>query len=312
MVWHKKGLIFKPSGDLIWSHSHAQVPTPFYTKSGALRVFYATRCKNNISRVSYVDLDPQDPTRIIYIHNEPVIQEGLPGAFDDCGVMPSWTVENNGRIYLYYIGWNVRNTVPYYNSVGLAISEDDGQSFVKFSSGPLWDRNYKEPFFSASTCVLFNDGIWKCWYLSCTEYRLIEGKYEPRYHIKYAESHDGVEWERNGIIAIDYKSEEEAGIVKASVLVENKVYKMWYSYRNFTNYRTDKDNSYKIGYAESTDGIHWVRKDDSVGIHPSATGWDNNMMAYPHVIKLDNKYTMFYNGNGFGQQGFGFAEASEI
>ena len=242
----------------------------------------------------------------MYVHPKPILIPGRPGTFDDCGVMPSWAVMNGNEIRLYYIGWNVRNTVPYYNSVGLATSVD-GVQFERFSEGPLWDRNYIEPYFSASTCVMFHNGIWKNWYLSCTEYRHIDGKYEPRYHLKYAESKNGIDWHRNGVIAIDYKSDEEAGIVKASVILDEKGFRMWFSYRNFENYRTDKMNSYKIGYAESENGIIWNRMDHLAGIGLSEQGWDSDMIAYPHVIDVGSSRYMFYNGNGFGKTGFGYA-----
>ena len=82
---------------------------------------------------------------------------------------------------------------------------------------------------------------------------------------------------------------------------------MWYAYRKALNYRTVKENAYRIGYAESKDGCSWVRKDEQVGITVSDDGWDNMMMSYPNVIKYQNKKYMFYNGNGFGQTGFGYA-----
>jgi hypothetical protein len=32
------------------------------------------------------------------------------------------------------------------------------------------------------------------------------------------------------------------------------------------------------------------------------------MIAYPAVITVDDRKLMFYNGNGFGREGFGYAE----
>jgi len=154
---------------------------------------------------------------------------------------------------------------------------------------------------------LIEDGVWRNWYLSCTRWEVVDGKPEPFYHLKYAESEDGIHWDRKGIVAIDYKSLEEGGIVKASVIKEEKLYKMWYSYRNGRDYRQNKTNSYRIGYAESIDGKIWQRMDEQVGIDVSQKGWDSEMLAYPHVIEHENKKFLFYNGNGFGQSGFGYA-----
>lgn len=32
------------------------------------------------------------------------------------------------------------------------------------------------------------------------------------------------------------------------------------------------------------------------------------MITYPRVTKINDKYIMFYCGNAFGKQGFGYAE----
>ena len=257
-------------------------------------------------------LDADDPKEIISIGQNPILNIGELGTFDDCGVMPSWIVtKSDGEKWLYYIGWNVRNTISYHNAVGLAISKDGGQSFQRFSKGPLWDRDHVEPQYSGTSCVLFDKGIWKNWYLSCTEWKIVNGKSEPRYHIKYAESEDGINWIRKGIVAIDYKNTDEAGIVKASVIIEEGLYKMWYSYRSFKDYRTSIASSYRIGYAESTDGVNWNRLDNhsqTLSISNDQNEWDGLMVEYPHVIDVKGKRLMFYNGTGFGESGFGYAE----
>ncbi|WP_417371365.1 hypothetical protein [Gelidibacter japonicus] len=316
MKWQKKGLIFKPSGDLVWSKTHAQVPVAdFIEKENIIKVYFSTRDEYGRSMPGYIILDADNPKNIIEVGSKPILELGNLGTFDDCGVMPSWLVNHGDEKWLYYIGWNVRNTIPYHNAVGLAISKDDGKTFKKFSDGPLWERNYNEPHYSGTSCVLFDEGIWKNWYLSCTEWRIVDEKSEPRYHIKYAESKDGINWNRTGEIAIDYKDEDEAGIVKASVIIENGIYKMWYSYRLFHDYRTSPQSSYKIGYAESFDGKSWKRMDNnkemSLSIAKNIEEWDGLMVAYPHVIDVKDKRLMFYNGNGFGVSGFGYAVLTE-
>jgi hypothetical protein len=313
MKWLKKGLIYQPAGNKPWSLSHAQVPVAEYIDElDIIRVYFSTRDEYGCSRPDFVDLEADNPQKIVRRNELPILPLGKAGTFDDCGVMPSWLVNFQGKKYLYYIGWNVRNTIPYHNAVGLAISEDNGDTFQKISEGPLWDRDYKEPHYSGSSCVLVDKGVWRNWYLSCTEWRNVAGKMEPRYHIKYAESQDGINWHRDGTVSIDYLDDNEAGIVKASVLNECGKYRMWYSYRNFNEYRTNSLNSYRVGYAESIDGKHFERMDHLSGIDISKEGWDDLMICYPHVIKVKNKKLMFYNGNGFGQTGFGYAELDEF
>jgi len=51
----------------------------------------------------------------------------------------------------------------------------------------------------------------------------------------------------------------------------------------------------------------WNREDEKAGIDVSKEGWDSKMIAYPYIVKTSNKVLMFYNGNGFGTSGFGYA-----
>jgi hypothetical protein len=305
--WMKKGLIYKPSGQNWWNRTHASVPTVDSTDQKIWRIYFGTRDEMNRNRISYITVEAGNPTHVLYEHDAPVLDLGNLGTFDDCGVMPSWILDYDGKKYLYYIGWTVRSTIPYHNSIGLAISKDNGYTFERFSEGPVFGETYVEPFFTATSCVLVDAGVWKNWYLSCTGWTRVDGRAEPRYHIKYAESKDGINWDRRGLVAIDYKSDSEAGIVRASVLKENGSYRMWYSYRGGIDYRSNPKTSYRIGYAESTDGVSWTRMDDSVGIDVSSEGWDSEMIEYPHVIEHHGVRYMFYNGNKFGHSGFGYA-----
>ena len=127
------------------------------------------------------------------------------------------------------------------------------------------------------------------------------------YHIKYAESSDGISWDRQGIVAIDYKDQLEYAISVPRVLKDPKgKFRMWFSSR-----ASSSADSYRIRYAESVDGINWVRKDDEVGIDISEDGWDSEMICYPYVFDHDGKKYMLYNGNGYGKTGFGLAVLEE-
>ena len=188
--------------------------------------------------------------------------------------------------------------MPFRNAIGLAISEDRGKTFRKFSEGPIMDRTYMEPHSVASNCVLYDDEIYRMWYLSCTKWVLSGENLKHYYHIKYAESKDGIHWERTGVVAIDFKDDNEYAISVPRVIKENGKYKMWYSYRG---------KAYRIGYAESKDGISWIRKDEEVGIDVSESGWDSEMICYPFIFDYGSRRYMLYNGNDYGKTGFGLA-----
>jgi hypothetical protein len=125
-----------------------------------------------------------------------------------------------------------------------------------------------------------------------------EGKPEHKYHIKYAESRDGINWEREGLVAIDFANDQEYAISRPSVIHDSDRWRMWYSFRG---------QSYRIGYAESENGRQWKRLDAQVGINVSTAGWDSEMIEYPFVFDHKGQRYLLYNGNGYGKTGFGLA-----
>jgi hypothetical protein len=307
MRWAKRGLIFTPNTEWAWSQTHAQVPTVDKLSDSVWRVYYCARDASNQSRISYFDIEAGNPRNVLHQHDAPIMELGKLGAFDDAGMMPSSIVTVGHIKYLYYTGWSVRKSVPYHNAIGLAVSHDGGRSFQRMGEGPVLGITLHEPYFIGTATVLHEEGRWRNWYAACTGWEMVEGKAEPRYHLKYAESVDGIHWEREGVVAIDYQGAQEGGLVRASVIREAGAYRMWYSRRGIQSYRTAREQSYRIGYAESDDGIHWRRLDERAGIDVSSNGWDAEMIAYPCVVQTDTETFMLYNGNGFGQSGIGYA-----
>ncbi len=309
MQWEKRGHIFSVSADRWWNKSHASIPTVLRLDEKHLRVFYGTRDERGRSFTSFFDCLLSDPSVVTYVHDRPILDVGEAGTFDDSGIMPSCILRVGESYRLYYIAWNPQVTVSYRLSIGLATS-DDGMNFRKQFAGPISDRSIREPFFNTAPHVMCDDGIFKMWFISCTGWHVINDKAEPQYRVCYQESPDGIEWTGERSVAIDYAHAREA-IGRPFVIRENTIYKMWYSYRSLDDYRTERTQGYKIGYAESPDGKRWTRRDDRAGIGLSEQEWDSAMMEYCSVIQHHDCHYMFYNGNGFGQTGIGYAVARQ-
>ena len=312
MRWEKLGLIFETNATHTWAQTHAQVPTVDVISDKVWRIYYSARNSENQSHISYFDVEAGNPRNVLYRHNKPILRLGALGTFDDAGMMPSSIVSVGGIKYMYYTGWTLKKTTPYLNSIGLAVSHDEGKSYTRVGEGPVIGISLHEPYFIGTATVLLEEGLWRNWYAACTGWEIIDGRTEPRYHLKYAESNDGIEWRRKGQVAIDFKNADEGGLVRAAVLKSHGRYLMWYSRRNIMGYRSDSRYSYRIGYAESCDGVNWTRMDSLAGIDISATGWDSEMIAYPSMAQYEDKIFLFYNGNGFGQSGIGVAQRSSI
>jgi hypothetical protein len=123
-----------------------------------------------------------------------------------------------------------------------------------------------------------------------------------------ATSLDGTKWDKqNSDLISDVLGKDEAQ-ASPDVIFSNGRYHMFFCYREASDFRRNKNRSYRIGYAYSVDLIHWTRDDAKVGIDVSEEGWDSEMIAYPHIVQLNNKTYMFYLGNQVGKYGFGVAQ----
>ena len=303
--WIKKGLLYNPSaGDTSAKHGigYAAVPfvLPISKEEGIYRIFFSARDEQNRSLPFFIDYNLNEG-KVIH-ESEQLLPLGELGAFDDSGIMLTSVIEKEGRIYLFYIGWNLGVTVPFRNAIGLAISDDGGSTFKKQFRGPILDRNYLEPHFVASNCVIKYKAGYMMYYLSCIGWEKIEGKTMHRYHIKWATSNDLVHWERNNNVAIDFAYPNEYAISVPRVLQTDKGFRMWYSYRG-----GPYSEKYRIGYAESEDGKHWIRKDELVNLDVTENAWDSDMVCYPCVFEHNGQLNMLYNGNDYGRTGIGLA-----
>lgn len=296
--WAKRGLIFDPRRSNTWFVSHAALPVAWMLNGKSCRVYFSGRDREGRAQVGYFEFDPADAGLVTVLSDSAVICSGDLGTFDDRGTTSSCIVEQPGRLYQYYTGWNLGVTVPFYYGIGLAISDDAGKHFRKISTGPVLGRNAMDPYFCASPSILIEGGVWRMWYVSGLRWAIEGGKAKHYYHIKYAESKDGIEWHPTGKVCIDFKSADEYAIGRPCVLREQGIYRMWYCYRG---------SKYRIGYAESHNGLNWERIDEKVGIDTSDSGWDSEELAYPFLFHMNGQLWMLYNGNGYGQTGIGLA-----
>ena len=281
-----------------WVITHGMLPVADKINDDLFRIYFSGRDISNRSRIGYIEIDINDPNKILYLSEFPVLDLGKLGCFDDNGVSPTWIVTHENKKYLYYFGWNKGSTVRAAEVSGLAISEDGGKTFKRYSKAPIIDRTDQEPYtILVISCIIIENGIWRMWYDSA-DYWINEEL--PRYNIKYAESTDGIRWKREVLVSVDYQYEGETRVSRASIIKDEGIYKMWYCY-------AIGSGGYKMGYAESVDGYKFKRMDHKVGIELSETGWDSEMICYPNVFKHKNEIYLLYCGNGYGRPGFGYA-----
>ena len=306
MGWNKLGLVWEPKGDQWWNFKYGQLPVPlFLEEENIVRVFFGSADENIFCRISYVDLDADNLTNIVGESKEPVIDIGALGTFDDSGIVPSSVIKKDNKIYLYTVGYQRSGRIPYMLYAGLIESTNNGKSFSRTSKAPILPRNNFRPTSQGAPSVIFHEGKYKMWHWFSTKWITVDDKPFLDYKIGYAESTDGIKWEMKDRTCIEPNQEKgEFAVARPWVIFEDSVFKMWYSIRVV-------GKMYRMGYAESKDGLDWKRLDDLAGIDVSNTGWDSEMICYPAVIDIKGYRYLFYNGNNNGATGFGIAKWEE-
>ena len=300
MKWIKKGLIYAPDKRMNWATHSALTPTPFLLNEETIRVYAGFRDAKGVSRIGFVDLDANDPLKVVAVSASPVVDIGKDGAFDDNGVILGDVIRHNDQVFMYYVGFQLVEKVRFLAFTGLAISDDGGDSFKKYSLAPVMDRSDEGLYFRAIHSVIVENGIWRCWYGVGSDWADINHGKFPQYKTYYIESVDGVNFDREGLLCIDFHNDEYR-IGRPRVQKVDGKYEMYYTIGTLRG-------TYLPGFAESLDGIHWMRKDLEVGISPSPSGWDSKALSYTAPVKYKNKEYLFYNGNDMGKTGFGYAE----
>jgi hypothetical protein len=303
--WKKISLIIEPKFTSKWMLSHTAVPFAMPVKQNIIRIYFCVRDKFNRSQIVDALFNLDENKIIRSIKKSPILTNGELGSFDENGVTPSWIIEIKDKKYLYYVGWGSSKSTRMQLFSGLAISQKNSQIFKKFSSAPILERNGVDPFLTATLCILKEKNIFRMWYVSGDKWLVRNNETYPKYNIKYAESKDGINWKRNGVVCIDYKNKKEYAIARPSVIKIRDEYHMWYSYK-------EHEKEYNIGYAISKNGLDWKRIDKCFGLEKGKKGsWDSQMLAYPHVFLFKNNLFLLYNGNEYGRTGIGLAKLDQ-
>lgn len=299
MKWKKLGLIFNVENQFDWMCSHASLPIAQNLNGDIFRIYFSSRDSNNRSNGAYIDIDILYPDKILNISDKPILEYGEIGSFDESGSQPCCIVNHKNDIFLYFTGWSLTKTVPYKTCLGLYKNKQG--SFIKYRDLPILDFFESHHKSIGYTFVTHHNNLFKMWCEVNDKWVKNKGtnKLEPHFVIKYATSKDGIDWRFQGGTCIHDRIGGNI-ISRPSVIIEDNIYKMWYSYK--------RNGFYAMGYAESRDGLDWQRKDQEVGIETSKIGWDSEQIEYPYVFDHKDERYMLYNGNGYGRSGFGLAK----
>jgi hypothetical protein len=303
MFWEKLGIVYCPNGTNRWAISHAMIPTPFRLSDQLVRIYLTFCDEHGLGRPGYVDVMANNPRKVVSVSQQPLLELGLPGTFDENGLLSCSVVDaGNGMLYMYYVGFELGKKIRYRLLTGLAISHDGGNTFIRYSQTPVLERSDKELFFRCGPCCLFDAKLFRMWYVAGSEWVVVNGKEMPVYDIRYIESNDGIKWPSEGKVHIPITDPDEHGFGRPYVILKpNGGYRMFYSVRRRSL------GAYRLGYAESHDGTIWTRMDDKLNLEVSPKSFDSRAIMYAAPIDLFGQLYVFYNGNDFGRRGFAVA-----
>lgn len=203
--------------------------------------------------------------------------------------------------YMWYTG---RNRDRGRTAIGLATSED-GIHWVRMGTNPVlepceeWEK-------SCVGCphVLYEGSKFRLWYSG-------GDMYEPD-AIGYAESEDGIHWERELTNPILRPADgwEADKVTAACIVPREKDYLAFY-----IGFAEGFEKS-QIGIARSKDGIHnWERYSKNPVIGPGPKGsWDDCNIYKPYVVYFRNQWYLWYNASRFSdrREQIGLATISNI
>jgi hypothetical protein len=169
------------------------------------------------------------------------------------------------------------------------------------SSGPsYWD--------SASVgmpSVLLMDGSYKMWYAGSSGTK-------DSGRIGLATSSDGVHWTKSGstpVLTVGDPGAWDSGYVLAPhVIFHNGIYEMWYRGTDVP----ETSLGARIGYASSTDGVHWQKYGGNPVLSVGPAGrWDERLIWSAYVIVQGSTYKMWYSACGETNCSIGFATSPD-
>jgi hypothetical protein len=304
MRWRKLGLVYGPDGSTPWAQSHAMIPTPVRLNEQIIRVFVTFCDAQGLGRPGYVDVDSSNPLKIIGVSKTPLLELGLPGTFDENGILTCSVIRmGDGRMLLYYAGFELGHKIRYRLLTGLAVSNDLGEHFERVATTPILERSPDELYFRGGPYCMREPDRFRLWYVAGSSWLDVQGKAMPMYEIRYAESSDGINWPSKGTTQIPITGPDEHGFGRPCVIAKHGG-----GFRMFYSIRRRSLAAYRLGYAESDNGYDWTRMDENLNLDVTAGGFDSDAIMYAAPIEVDGNLFVFYNGNDFGRSGFAVAQ----
>ena len=227
--------------------------------------------------------------------NNPVLDVGLPGSWDDIYVYAPCVILVDSTFHMWYDGNDGSK-----ERIGHATSPD-GVKWTKdtlnnpvLNVGPpgSWDDT---EVFNGLKSILFDGSIYHMWYGG--------GDASSNYSIGYAKSPDGINWDKdtsNPVMEPGLPGTWDGNdVIPGTIIFDGSIYHSWYS-----GYDGAK---WCIGYATSPDGINWDKDTSNPVLCVGPSGSWDEAHAWEGSVLIDTVYKMWYSGGSFYSGRIGYA-----
>ncbi len=283
-----------------WDYGFQVKPSAIYQGSEYKLYYYgATDDPNDIPR----KIGMANGTDGYNFTKQGVVLSPSVSEWDNGSVMDPTIMYYNTEYWLYYGGQTPnQGAVTGEAQTGLAKS-DDGVTFTRITNGiggtskvldrgdnGEWDYNVA----IGSSCVYYDGYFWLYYWGR-------PANANDDISIGLAKSTDGVNFTKitNGlggtskVLTTDGTSAEGKGVMRPSIFRYDNKWHMFYI-------RSHTDNSKRIGYAYSTDGVSWTRSINNPVLDIGTADWENDYLPGVSVIfkegNENNKCIMYYQG----------------
>lgn len=312
--WKRLGQVFTPDSNYWWQQSYGILPTPWRYHPSGLEILYASTDKDQIGRVSSCILSLRNEHFECKPTNRILLDSGELGRFDDCGVNPSCIVNHRGESFLFYVGYQRHDRTPYSLLPGIARWDEASGKFKRAQRNTVFPISESEFQIRTAPFVIWDKAAkkFRAWYVAGESWMEQQGHIYPVYGLKHMRAASLHDWPTAGESCCGIKrGEAETGFGRPWVIfssLESRFY-MWFSVRTLDG--SGKLKYRQMGFAESSDGLHWTRDDSRIQFAPSQCGWDSEMICYASFFVHEGKLFMLYNGNENGKTGFGLAHLDD-
>jgi len=242
----------------------------------------------------------------------PVLGLGGVGTWDSNLVAVGAVINDGGTYKMWYSGQNGVNT-----QVGLATSSD-GITWTKYANNPVMKISagtFYSNHIGPGSSVIKEGKTYKMWFNGNN------GNGNNGAHIGYATSTDGIAWTIN---ANSLLGAGKVGAFDSTAVGYPDVWKAGDRY--YMNYAGWNGANFRLGAAESSDGINWKRMNNGNAVINLGGGgaWDNTHILESSVVRLGYRTYLWYGGctatcriglataDSFFTEGFAFSQTINL